>query len=74
MITVTNNQQMVMPILVTVTESNGKTHNFKVPVEIWKFGKDAQFKVNTTSKITQVELDAKHQLPDIERSNNVWKG
>lgn len=72
MITVTNNQQMVMPILVTVTESNGKIHNFKVPVEIWKFGKDAQFKVNTTSKITHVELDVKHQLPDIDRANNVW--
>jgi hypothetical protein len=74
MITVTNNQQMVMPILVKVEESNGKIHEFKVPVEIWKFGKDAQFKVNITSKITQIELDANHQLPDIDRSNNDWKG
>lgn len=73
-ITVTNNQQMVMPILVTVEESNGKVHDFKVPVEIWKYGKDAQFHVNTTSKITHVILDAKHQLPDIDRSNNEWKG
>ena len=73
-ITVTNNQQMVMPILVTVEESNGKVHDFKVPVEIWKLGKDAQFHVNTTSKITHVILDSKHQLPDIDRTNNQWKG
>lgn len=73
-ITVTNNQQMVMPILATVEESNGKTQKFTVPVEIWKFGKDAKFHVNTTSKITHIVLDAEHQLPDIDRANNEWKG
>lgn len=73
-ITVTNKQQMVMPILVNVEEQNGKTHDFKVPVEVWKYGKDAKFHVNTTSKITHIELDAKHQLPDTDRSNNDWKG
>ena len=73
-ITVTNKQQMVMPILVRVEESNGKTHAFSVPVEIWKFGKDASFHVNTTSKITYIVLDADHQLPDMDRSNNEWKG
>lgn len=71
-ITVTNNQQLVMPILVTVEESNGKIHEFKVPVEIWKPDKDAQFHVNTTSKIIHVILDVKQQLPDIDRSNNEW--
>ncbi|WP_338355972.1 M1 family metallopeptidase [Yeosuana marina] len=71
-ITVTNNQQMVMPILVKVEESNGKIHEFKVPVEIWKFGKDAEFHVNSTSKIKRIIIDEKHQLPDIDRSNNEW--
>jgi hypothetical protein len=73
-ITVTNNRQMVMPILVTVEESNGKTHEFSVPVETWKFGKDATFHVNSTSKIKAITLDADHQLPDMDRSNNEWKG
>ncbi len=71
-ITVTNNQQMVMPILVKVKESNGKIHEFRVPVEIWKFGKDAQFHVNSISKIKSIIIDEKHQLPDIDRSNNEW--
>ncbi|WP_159022002.1 M1 family metallopeptidase [Formosa sp. L2A11] len=71
-ISVANNQQMVMPVLVSVEEANGKTHEFKVPVEIWKFGKTAQFHVNTTSKIIHVTIDSEHQVPDIDRSNNVW--
>ncbi len=73
-ITVTNKQQMVMPILVSVEESNGKTHTFSVPVEIWRLGKNAAFHVNTTSKITHIVLDADHQLPDMDRTNNEWKG
>lgn len=73
-ITVTNKQQMVMPILVRVEESNGKIHQFTVPVEIWKFGKDAKFKVNTSSTIKHIEIDTNHQLPDTDRSNNEWKG
>ncbi|QAA82722.1 M1 family peptidase [Aequorivita sp. H23M31] len=73
-ITVTNKRQMVMPILVSVEESNGKTHNFTVPVDIWKYGADAKFHVNTTSKIKRVLLDAGHQVPDIDRANNEWKG
>ncbi|PNW30202.1 M1 family metallopeptidase [Formosa algae] len=71
-ITVSNNQQMVMPILVGVQEANGKVHDFKVPVEIWKLGETAQFHVDTTSEITHVVIDSERQLPDIDRSNNVW--
>lgn len=73
-ISVLNKQQMVMPILITVEEENGKIHQLKVPVAIWKYGEEAKFKVNTSSKIKYIELDKKHQLPDIDRSNNVWKG
>lgn len=72
-ISVRNNDQMVMPISVEVEESNGETHEFKVPVGIWKKGKDATFNVNTTSKIKRVVIDNDHQLPDTDRSNNVWK-
>ncbi|WP_299776683.1 M1 family metallopeptidase [uncultured Formosa sp.] len=71
-ISVVNNQQMVMPILVHVEEANGKIHDFKVPVEIWKLGKTAQFHVGTTSKITHIVIDSKHQLPDTNRGNNEW--
>jgi hypothetical protein len=72
-ITVENKRQMVMPILVEVKESNGKIHNFTVPVEVWQKGALTSFNVSTTSSIVSVKLDPKNQLPDTNRSNNVWK-
>ncbi len=72
MITVSNNRQMVMPVLVKVEESNGKSHEFNVPVELWKQGKDARFRLNSTSKIKHITIDPQHLLPDIDRSNNEW--
>lgn len=73
-ITVQNKRKMVMPVLVKVEETNGETHEFKVPVEIWKFGQDAEFQVNTSSKIKQITLDPDQQLPDMDRTNNTWRG
>ncbi|MEH6305760.1 M1 family metallopeptidase [Olivibacter sp. CPCC 100613] len=72
-ITVENKQQMVMPMLVRVKESNGTVHNFNVPVEIWQRGAEAKFHVDTQSKIINVELDPEHKIPDIDRTNNIWK-
>jgi len=72
-ITVTNKQQMVMPILVEVKEANGKVHQFTVPVEVWQQGADAKFHVETTTELLSVSLDPKHLIPDIDRANNVWK-
>ncbi|WP_134089214.1 M1 family metallopeptidase [Olivibacter sp. XZL3] len=73
LITVENKQQMAMPILVRVKESNGAVHNFSVPVEVWQRGAEAKFSVDTESKIVSVELDPEHKIPDIDRSNNVWQ-
>lgn len=72
-ITVTNNQQMVMPILVKIEETNGKIQDIKVPVEIWKYGGEVSFTIATSSKIKKVELDSEHQLPDTDRRNNIWE-
>lgn len=73
-ITVKNNDKMVFPIIVKVTETNGKVHSFRVPVEVWQRGDTAKFKVNSTGTIKSVELDPEHQLPDTNRANNVWNG
>ena len=49
--------QMVMPVTVLVKESNGNEQRIDLPVEVWQRGKQWAFKVNTTSKITEVILD-----------------
>ncbi|WP_225975119.1 hypothetical protein [Anseongella ginsenosidimutans] len=36
MITIENLDRMAMPVPLVVTESNGKEHTLKLPVEIWQ--------------------------------------
>ena len=62
--------QLVMPVTVLVKESNGNEQRIDLPVEVWQRGKQWAFKVNTTSKITEVILDPDKKLPDINRKNN----
>jgi len=73
-ITVKNNKKMAMPILVKVEEHNGDIHEFKVPVDVWRYGKTASFTVPVSSAVKTVTLDPNHQLPDVNRGNNTWKG
>jgi hypothetical protein len=42
-------------------------------VDIWQRQGTWTFKFNSTDSITSVVLDPDHVLPDINRSNNVWK-
>lgn len=70
---VANKDQMVMPIPLKITETNGKVHEFTVPVEIWQRGAEAKINLPTTSKIKEVEVDPEQVLPDADRSNNVLK-
>lgn len=74
LITLKNNQKMAMPVLVHLIEENGKEQDLKLPVDIWKFGGEYQFRAPTTSTLQKIILDMNHQLPDTDRSNNVWEG
>ena len=72
LITVVNKAQMAMPVIVQVTEQNGHVTDLTLPVEVWQRGATWTFKVPTTSAVTKVELDPKHDLPDGDLTNNVW--
>jgi hypothetical protein len=71
-ITLTNTEQMVMPVFVSITTADGNTKQHKLPVEVWMKDETFTFSVPTTQKIIKVELDAERQLPDINRENNIW--
>lgn len=73
LITVENLGKMPMPVLVQVTEEDGKVQQLKLPVEVWQRGSEWTFEVNTTHKLKEVILDPDQQLPDVNRSNNTWK-
>lgn len=72
LITIENSGAMAMPVTVKVTEQNGHSGMVDLPVEIWQRGGEWTFRYNSTSPIKSVEIDPEGQLPDKDRSNNVW--
>lgn len=72
-VTIVNNEQMPMPVIVLIVEENGKEHKLDLPVEVWQRGAQWTFNVATTSKIKEVILDPDKKLPDINRENNKMK-
>jgi hypothetical protein len=73
LITLENLSQMALPVIVQVNEANGQSRVVKLPVDIWQRQGTWTFKFNSTDSITSVVLDPDRVLPDINRSNNVWK-
>ena len=71
-IKIKNNQMLPMPVVVEITQSNGKAERVKLPVEIWHISDEFSFYYPSTSIVTSVVLDPDAKLPDIDGSNNVW--
>lgn len=72
LITITNHGKMIMPVILQITQSNGKTTTVQLPVEIWRRGGTWVYKYASTSTITKVVLDPEKVLPDVDRGNNEW--
>ena len=72
LVTITNNEKMVMPVTVEVKESNGHKGRVNLPVEIWARGGEWTFKYQSTSLVESVTLDPDHILPDINSDNDTW--
>ncbi|MGD1842471.1 MAG: M1 family metallopeptidase [Thermonemataceae bacterium] len=72
-ITISNKKELILPATVEITEEGGNKIKVKLPVEIWQKGDDKAFEVNTTKKLTQVEIDPNKMLPDVNAANNIWK-
>ncbi len=71
-ITITNNDRMVMPVKIKVVESDGHTGIKKLPVEIWQRGGTWSFRYDSTSPIDSVIVDPDNQMPDVNPRNNIW--
>lgn len=73
LISIENLREMALPVIVKITEENGKTATIKLPVEVWQRGGKWTFRYPSTSKIHEVILDPDSLLPDVDRANNTWK-
>lgn len=72
-ITIENLEKMPMPVVISIKESNGEQHTINLPVEIWQRSGEYTFSSPTTSEVTDVTIDPNRQMPDYNRTNNVWK-
>ena len=63
-----------MPVVMVITQENGKTDTLTLPVEIWQHGPTKAFAYPSTSKIKSIVIDPAHDFPDINPSNNTWTG
>jgi len=73
-ITLVNKEKLAMPVDLKVIQANGKTEVIHLPVNIWQRSGVWSFVYPSTSAIQSLEIDPDHQLPDIDRKNNVWNG
>jgi len=73
-ITLYNKEKMAMPVDVQITQVGGKTEIVHLPVNIWQRGSTWTFKYPSTAAIESIVLDPDHQIADVNRANNTWRG
>jgi len=71
-ITISTLEQLPMPAVIEVTESNGRVRRVELPVEIWQKGSEWKFRYASTSSIIMVKIDPDEKLPDVNGRNNIW--
>ena len=67
-----NRGSMVMPAELAITFEDGTATTVKLPVEMWNLGDHFAYRVTGTKPVRSVEIDPRHALPDIDRTNNRW--
>ena len=67
-----NRGSMVMPAELSITFQDGTASTVKLPVEMWNLGDRFVYRINGAKAVRAVEVDPRHALPDIDRTNNRW--
>lgn len=73
-VSLSNLDQMAMPVLLTYETVSGRKGSLKLPVEIWN--NTAVFKTRIPEKegLKWVKIDEQKALPDMNVANNRWTG
>jgi peptidase M1-like protein len=71
-LTLVNKEKLALPVDLKITLADGKVENLNLPVNIWQRGGVWTFIYPSTQAIQSIEIDSDHQLPDVDRKNNVW--
>jgi aminopeptidase N len=68
-----NRGSMVMPAELRLTYEDGSMETVRLPVEMWNLGSRFAYRVPSPKHLRRAEVDPRHVLPDLDRSNNVWE-
>jgi Peptidase family M1 domain len=71
-VVLTNRGTMVMPAELRLTWDDGSTETVRLPVEMWNLGGRFAYRLPSGRRVRRVEVDPRHVLPDLDRSNNLW--
>ena len=71
-VSITNLNQMAMPVLLSYETKSGTKGNMKLPVEIWNNTATFKVKIPVTEELKSVTIDADKVFPDINYKNNTW--
>jgi hypothetical protein len=75
-VTYGNHTRMIMPLMVQFTFNDGTTKDVRYPADVWRtdltsYTASYDFAGKT---VTRIAIDSTMDLPDGNRSNNVWEG
>ncbi len=73
LVTIENKGEVLMPVLMEITDEKGEKSQVKLPVEIWQRGNVWKAKITAKNKIKSVKLNPDNMLPDLNSENNTWE-
>jgi hypothetical protein len=72
-ISITNLDPLVLPATVKIDFKDGSSRLLQLPAETWIQQQRANLHLDSTQPVSTVTIDPAHELPDRDRSNNVWR-
>jgi hypothetical protein len=73
LVAIVNRGTMVLPAELRVTYDDHRTETVRLPVEMWNLGPRFTYRLPAGRRVQRLEVDPRHVLPDVDRSNNVWE-
>jgi len=65
--------EMLMPLELRLTFAGGALETVRLPVEMWKLGRDFVYRGVGNRELVAAEIDPRGVYPDDDRSNNTWR-
>lgn len=71
-VTVENQGEVPMPVLLRVTYEDGTTAEEEIPVDVWLSGREEAVAAFEGGEVARVEIDPEAHFPDVDRADNAW--